>query len=528
MRLPAVVIAALFACGVVLGQTLWFAHRDFSHAYLLTGFASVAFLIGSGIVLVRIGLLLPAAVFSALSWLILSVLGAGIANQPRTANYVLSLVEAGRADLKTPLRWHGRLRDEPARLPWGYGYEIELTGVEYEGSFVHARGGMRVSFAGSTDRLAAPDVHAGDDLVVTTEAKLPQIYRDEGAFDRRAYLEQQNVDLVATLRAPELMERTVVSPRTGATLLAHVRRRLRDEIDTLFSNRPQVDGVLRAMLLGDRSFVERAESTDFQKTGAFHVLVVADAVACVCGRGGTEAAGASRGIDDGARGDRRIVFPALGFTELRGDGSADFADCKTPGRSRFKLSTDIFGYRLHRWLCRAVVGEKSSAVCEGIARMARRYTRCRARASGGPISDRPARHHALDFLACAFVLGELQRRDARARHRGFASRMRTVGNHLGVANWDAASDGARLSSHYAQRASGQSGRGSDHGDRGAVGLFDARQRTPFARSGEITGTSVGVGDNAAAARCAMVRAVSEMELPDTGATSMADGRVSNG
>ena len=29
------------------------------------------------------------------------------------------------------------------------------------------------------------------------------------------------------------------------------------------------------MLLGDRSFVDRAESVDFQKTGVFHVLVVA-------------------------------------------------------------------------------------------------------------------------------------------------------------------------------------------------------------------------------------------------------------
>src|SRR6476646_8345785 len=125
MRLPAVAIAVLFACGVELGQVLSFAHRDFSHSYLLAGFASAAFLIGSGIVLVRIGLLFPAAVFSALSWLILGVLGAGIANQPRTANYVLSLVEAGRVDLKSPLRWHGRLRDEHARLPWGYGYENE-------------------------------------------------------------------------------------------------------------------------------------------------------------------------------------------------------------------------------------------------------------------------------------------------------------------------------------------------------------------------------------------------------------------
>jgi competence protein ComEC len=33
--------------------------------------------------------------------------------------------------------------------------------------------------------------------------------------------------------------------------------------------------MLRAMLLGDRSFVDRTESADFQKTGAFHGLVVA-------------------------------------------------------------------------------------------------------------------------------------------------------------------------------------------------------------------------------------------------------------
>jgi len=50
---------------------------------------------------------------------------------------------------------------------------------------------------------------------------------------------------------------------------------LRDEVDGLFTGKPHVAGVLRAMLLGDRSFVDRAESTDFQKTGVFHVLVIA-------------------------------------------------------------------------------------------------------------------------------------------------------------------------------------------------------------------------------------------------------------
>ncbi len=259
----------------MLGQAHGIAQLTSSHAFVAAGFVAVSVLICVGIVLARIGRLLSAAAVSALSWLILGLLGAGIANQPRPADYILSLVETGRLDLKTPLRWHGHLRDEPARLPWGYGYEIELTGVEYEGALVAARGGLRVSYSESPERLAAPDVHAGDEVVVTTEAKRPQVFRDDGAFDRRAYLEQQKIDLISTLRAPKLMERRVAAPTTAAAFLARARRRLRDEIDTLFSSNPRVDGVLRAMLLGDRSFLERSESTDFQKTGVFHVLVVA-------------------------------------------------------------------------------------------------------------------------------------------------------------------------------------------------------------------------------------------------------------
>jgi competence protein ComEC len=53
------------------------------------------------------------------------------------------------------------------------------------------------------------------------------------------------------------------------------RRRLRDEVDELWSKDARVAGVLRAMLLGDRTFVDRDEARDFQKTAAFHVLVVA-------------------------------------------------------------------------------------------------------------------------------------------------------------------------------------------------------------------------------------------------------------
>ena len=177
--------------------------------------------------------------------------------------------------MHTPLRWHGTLRDEATKLPWGFGLEIELGGVDYANTQLAARGGLRLSFAPRPEDPPLPELHAGDDVTVVAQAKRPPMFRDEGAFDRRGYLATQGIDLVAMLRSAELIERVSAAPLSAASVLARVRRRLRGEIDTLFDERPEVAAVLRAMLLGDRSFVERDESVDFQKTGVFHVLVVA-------------------------------------------------------------------------------------------------------------------------------------------------------------------------------------------------------------------------------------------------------------
>jgi len=275
MRLPAVVLAALFSGGVALGLYPPIARFALSHTFLLSCFVAAGCLFFAGLFLMSLHRLCLAASSAALIWILLGVLGACIGIQPRASDHVIALFEARRIDLKTPLRWHGKLRDEPARLPWGFGYEIELSGVDYQGKTLAAGGGMRLSFTPRTDEQAPPDLHAGDEVAVLAQARRPQLFRDDGAFDRRAYLAQQNIDLLATLRGPELLEHVATPAPTIGTLVARARRVLREEIDVLFQNTPQVAGVLRAMLLGDRSFVDRQEATDFQKTGVFHVLVVA-------------------------------------------------------------------------------------------------------------------------------------------------------------------------------------------------------------------------------------------------------------
>ena len=274
MKLPAVAIAAAFACGIALGLCPPLARQATSHSLIGSGFVTAAFFVFAGLFLAGRGQLFAAAAISVLSWTSLGLLAAWIAEQPLPSDHILNLVGTERVELRTPLRWGGILRDELPRLPWGVGLEVDLTRVDYQGDVLPTLGGLRLSFS-PREGETPPALHAGDEITVVAQAKRPQVFRDEGAFDRRAYLATQNVDLVGTLRAAELIERVGVARPSVSTLLARARHKLRGELDALFAGRPEVAAVLRAMLLGDRSFIEREEATDFQKTGVFHVLVVA-------------------------------------------------------------------------------------------------------------------------------------------------------------------------------------------------------------------------------------------------------------
>jgi competence protein ComEC len=283
VKVPAAAIASCFLGGIVVGLSVSSSYHATSHAtwhgslrtLLLSGFLLAAVIAVAGISLTKLQATVWAGAACAAFWLVLGVLTAGIAQQPRPADHILSRVEAKQIDLHAPLRWQGYLRDDPTRLPWGYRYDVDLNAVEYQGESLPTQGGLRLSFTAQADQPMLLDLHAGDEVAALAQARLPQVYKNEGAFDRRRYLASQNIDLTATLRAPTLIEHIANHRTTAATMLASARRRLRDEVDTLFAANPSNAAVLRAMLLGDRSFVEHDTSLNFQKTGVFHVLVVA-------------------------------------------------------------------------------------------------------------------------------------------------------------------------------------------------------------------------------------------------------------
>lgn len=274
MKLPAVGIVAAFAGGILLGLAGGPARAALApYPALISAVAFV--LIITGIALARRDRVWPAAIVACLCWALLGFLGGVTSRKPLPAEHVLSRIAAQQLPLRTPLRWHGTLREEPARLPWGYGFELSLKGVDTADGFIPLAGGMRVGFTPNENDAALPEMHTGDEISLLAEGRLPLVYRDPGVFNRREFLAREDIHLLATLRASVLLEKTAAGRTSVHTRIARVRSRLRDRLDEMFADSPRTASILRAMLLGDRSFVDRAESVTFQKTGTFHVLVVA-------------------------------------------------------------------------------------------------------------------------------------------------------------------------------------------------------------------------------------------------------------
>ena len=269
MKLPALWIAAAFAAGIGVASR-W------PEKPLLSVVAVAVALAGGGILLWR-GRVVTAGICAIAAWVALGALACGIERAAVPANHVTRLIAENRLDLTEPLRWRGRLREDPLVMPWGRRYEIDLEQVEAVGQSISASGGLRANLYGGPQQAAGlpENLRAGDRVEVLVRARPPRNFLDPGAFDLHGYLARQKIDLIGSVRSGELL-RLVDRPQpTILQRLARARGNLLGRLDTLFAGQPDRLAVLRAMLLGDRTFVDTDVVLAFQKTAAYHVLVVA-------------------------------------------------------------------------------------------------------------------------------------------------------------------------------------------------------------------------------------------------------------
>jgi competence protein ComEC len=277
MKHPSLYIATSLAGGILLADLSVLQSHFGSRAWMLAAIVSLA---GGGLLAWR-GSSWPAWAAAMGAWMFL---GGAASTLQRTAvptDIVTALIQQGRIETNQPLRWTGRLRQDPVRLPWGLRYDIELEQVQVGGDSLPVRGGLQAQYFREPDSDAPPNLRAGDRVEALVKAGLPHNYANPGGFDYRQYLARQGIQLTGSLRSGNLLQLQGLPAGGGGPALrisdrlARIRGRLLDTVDAMLAGTSDRAAVARAMLLGDRSFVDHERVEAYQQTGVYHVLVIA-------------------------------------------------------------------------------------------------------------------------------------------------------------------------------------------------------------------------------------------------------------
>ena len=236
--------------------------------------------------------LLSVALFGVLAWLGLRngasraglaaclagffVCGAMLGSRPKDVDpqRVDRVWSGGRDEVGDPVRLRGWVRRPPEFVGYGDRFILEVETVFADSA---ATGGVNVTVYREPDdpALALP---YGTRVELLARLRKPRNFQNPGRFDYVAYLASRGVFLTAAVRAGTPIHE--LAGRGGWTGLSWVwkarqaaRGRLAAWADEHVGDE-RVGGILRALLLGERTGLTQETRQDFQRTGAYHALVI--------------------------------------------------------------------------------------------------------------------------------------------------------------------------------------------------------------------------------------------------------------
>ncbi len=190
-------------------------------------------------------------------------------------NHLRTLVRDRRLDLTEPCRVTGIC--SRGSIPRGIGEQIELAVEKIESRFstFSTEGRVRLALYYSKNEPPPLPLQPGQRVEILASLRLPRNFNNPGQFDYVSYLERQDVVLVGTIKNALLV--TLQAAGQGSFLsrqVRHLRARMLSRLDSTFAKQGEVSGILKALLLGDRSSLSPTVEDSFQATGLYHVLVI--------------------------------------------------------------------------------------------------------------------------------------------------------------------------------------------------------------------------------------------------------------
>ena len=266
MTYPLAAPLAALVAGIIAAQFATFSFQE-----TLLSILSLAGLSALGL---RYGATRAAAV-ACLTGFVLTGAMMASRSDPPDPSLITEVLRRESARLEDPIRLRGYVRVPPEVMERADRFVLEAESI-----FRHttARGGVRVTVY---RRENAPPLKLDYGQRIEFLARIRQLrnFENPGSFDRVAYLHRQGIHLTATVRAG-----TPILPLEGAagnmaqSWLWKLRGTAQRRLDALFPleqpGHSAGHAVLRALLLGDRTSLDRETTTAFQRTGPYHALVI--------------------------------------------------------------------------------------------------------------------------------------------------------------------------------------------------------------------------------------------------------------
>jgi competence protein ComEC len=264
MKQPLVAPLAALAIGVAMARLAAFSFTE----TLLS-----VFLLGT---LACLGLRMSAPRSGALACCVaFLVAGAMLGSRPQTCDprRVDLAWQAERDQVDDPVRLRGWVQHPPEWIGYGDRFTLETETIFAD---LPAHGGVNVTVYRDEDEPPLLLTY-GTRVEFLTRLREPVNFQNPGSFDYVGYLASEGVFLTATVRAGTPLHQ--LDGRRGSVLLSWIwqaRQAAGRRLDAMLDQQDsgQAEEILRALLLGQKSSLGPETRRDFQRTGAYHALVI--------------------------------------------------------------------------------------------------------------------------------------------------------------------------------------------------------------------------------------------------------------
>jgi len=200
-----------------------------------------------------------------------------IENNSVAPNRLKRLYDANQIKSGDPIEIEGVLQGKPELTVGGFFLILKTEKAVYKDSEIKIAGNVRlfapvreVQIKQEYEQL---NLNYGSRIRVACQLRREDNFLNAGVISHKELLDQRQVDAVAVIKSPLLVEK-IADTKTFAPLAWIYERRQNLIIDFRDNFNVSTAGVLIASLLGNQHFLDKNTAEVFRNGGTFHVLVI--------------------------------------------------------------------------------------------------------------------------------------------------------------------------------------------------------------------------------------------------------------